>query len=163
MGGAYYKQYADWNVMCDVTAADLTFRTLTNLECIGADVTHLTRAEDRLYENLLYYQGSEKGHQYLSKLCQLWRADPSKSELLLHDPLVIYHLTHKGLCKMREASVVVMTDGYARGLTLNVDAYSKKHMNREAYADFDDRHKITVAHAVDLEAFNNLIFNDFDV
>ena len=48
MGGAYYRQYADWNVMCDVEAADIMFSSLENLECMGADVTHqllLDRAE----------------------------------------------------------------------------------------------------------------------
>lgn len=28
MGGAFFKQYADWNVMCDVEAADRMFRNL---------------------------------------------------------------------------------------------------------------------------------------
>ena len=32
MGGAYFKQYADWNVMCDVAAADIMFRKVTHLE-----------------------------------------------------------------------------------------------------------------------------------
>ena len=52
MGGAYFKQYADWNVMCDVPAAELMFRSLPNLYCIGADVTHLLYADDVLLDAL---------------------------------------------------------------------------------------------------------------
>lgn len=163
MGGAYYKQYADWNVMCDVSAADLMFRTLHNLECLGADVTHQTLAEDRLYETLLHDRGVERGRLYLTELCRLWSRERSREELFLHDPLVIYYLAHKELCNMNSASVVVVTEGYARGLTLNVEAYSKKMMNQEAYASFDDTNKVLVASSVDLAAFHELIYRDFMV
>ena len=64
---------------------------------------------------------------------------------------------------MDSASVVVVTDGYARGLTLNVGAYSKKTMNQEAYAAFDDTNKVLVASSVDLAAFHELIYRDFMV
>ena len=163
MGGAYYKQYADWNVICDVTAADIMFRRLSNLECIGADITHLTVAEKSLYDNLLNYKGNEKGHIYLTKLCNLWKQDRPKAKLLLHDPLVIYYLADSGICSMNYASIVVMTEGYARGMTFNVDAYGKMKFNPEAYVDFNDKHKAFVACAFDHDAFNARIFNDFNV
>lgn len=163
MGGAYYRQYADWNVMCDVEAADIMFRSLDNLECIGADVTHLTVSEERLYENLMHHKGSERAHRYLSQLCAMWRTECPQASLVLHDPLAVYYLANGGLCSMRAASVIVITDGYARGLTLNVDAYTKKAYNPKAYVGFDDTRKALVATAVDLDAFNALIFNDFHV
>lgn len=163
MGGAFYKQYADWNVICDVAAADLMFRSLDNLECLGADVTHLTEGEADLYENLLNYAGAETGHRYLTALCHLWRADRPSAKLLLHDPLVIYYLDDPSLCGMNPASVAVMTDGFARGMTLNVDAYGKKRMNPAAYADFDGERKALVAQTVDREAFNRRILKDFSV
>ena len=163
MGGAFYKQYADWNVMCDVTAADRIFRTLKKLECIGSDVTHLTVGEDALYDNLLNYQGKEAGHTYLTQLCHLWRCDRPKAKLLLHDPLVIYYLAREDLCSMNEASVIVFTEGYAKGMTFNVDAYKKKKLNPAAYVGFDETHKVRVAFAVDLDAFNALILKDFCV
>ena len=163
MGGAYYKQYADWNVICDVAAADIMFRNLNNLECIGADVTHLMIGEPALYDNLLNYSGSEKAHIYLAELCRLWREDRPKAELVLHDPLVIYYLADPNICKMNYVSVAVMTDGYGRGMTLNVDAYSKKAYNPEAYFDFDEKRRHLVASAVDRDTFNPRIFNDFNV
>lgn len=163
MGGAYYKQYADYNVICDVAAADIMFRNLNNLECIGADVTHLMIGERALYENLLNYTGREKGHIYLTELCHLWKTDRPHAALLLHDPLVIYYLADSSICKMNSASVVVMTEGYARGMTLNVDAYGKKPFNPEAYVGFDEKHRCLVASGVDRDRFNSIIFDDFNV
>ena len=163
MGGAYYKQYADYNVICDVAAADIMFRKLNNLECIGADVTHLTISEKRLYDNILNYNGNEKAHIYLSKLCRLWRVDRPNVELVLHDPLVIYYLASPGICKMNYTSVAVLTDGYGRGLTLNVNAYAKKAFNPDLYEGFDENHRCLVASAVDLDAFNAQIFDDFNI
>lgn len=162
MGGAYYKQYADWNVICDVTAADIMFRSLKNLECIGADVTHLTVAEKSLYDNLLNYKGNEKGHVYLTELCNLWKKDRPEAPLLLHDPLVIYYLADSGICGMKYAPIVVLTDGYARGMTVNVDAYGKMELNPDAYVGFDVRHRALVAATVDVAAFNARIFDDFN-
>lgn len=163
MGGAFYKQYADWNVLCDVAAADLLFRSVDRLECLGADVTHQAVGERALYDNLLDYRGCEPCHRYLSRLCELWRIDRPKARFLLHDPLVIYYLCEPELCTMQPASVVVMTDGYARGMTLNVDAYGKRRFHPEIYAGFDDQRKASVAKAADYATFNRMILDDFSV
>ena len=163
MGGAYYKQYADWNVICDVAAADIMFQNLDNLECIGADVTHLMVGESALYDNLLNYSGKEKGHIYLKELCHLWKKDRPKAALLLHDPLVVYYLADPDICEMKSASVAVIGEGYARGMTLNVDAYGKRAFNPVAYTDFDETHRCLVAAAVDRDRFNSIIFDDFNV
>ena len=162
MGGAYYKQYADWNVICDVTAADIMFKGLKNLECLGADVTHLMVGEQALYANLLDYQGSEPGHRYLTELCRLWKTDRPNAKLLLHDPLVIYYVADPSICTMKAADVVVMTEGYSKGMTLNVDAYGKRWLNTEAYQNHDETHKALVALAANRESFNSRILADFD-
>ena len=162
MGGAFYKQYADWNVICDVKAADIMFRGLNNLECLGADVTHLMEAEKRLYDNLLHYTGSEQGHTYLTLLCNLWRTNRPKAKLLLHDALVVYYVADPTLCGMRSASVLVMTEGFASGMTLNVDAYGKRRYFPEAYEGFDENHKVLVAATANRNEFFDRIFRDFD-
>ena len=162
MGGAYYKQYADWNVMCDVTAADVMFKGLDNLECIGADVTHLMEGEPALYDSMFNYSGNNEGRQYLRELCRLWKADRPNSKFLLHDPLVIYYADDKSLCETEEAPIAVLTDGFAKGITLNINAYSKKRLNPVAYADFDKSHTARVAKTADRERFNERIFIDFN-
>ncbi len=161
MGGAFYKQYADWNVMCDVTAADIMFKGLNNLECIGADVTHLMLGEDELYNSLFDYNGSDECRRYLKELCLMWKKDRPKSPLLLHDPLVIYYAEDKSICQTENAPIAVLTEGFAKGMTLNVKAYSKKWLNEEAYTDFDVNHTAAVAKTADREKFNTRILADY--
>ena len=163
MGGAYYRQYVDWNVLCDVEAADVMFRSLDNLECLGADVTHQTVASNAIYHNLLHYTGSEAGHAYLTALCRMWRRCCPHAELVLHDPLVICYVADPTLCHMEHAPVAVIKEGCARGLTLNVDAYGKKAYNRAAYADFNGERKALVAKTVDVDAFFTYLQRDFEV
>lgn len=163
MGGAYDRQYVDWNVMCDVEAADVLFRGLDNLVCIGADVTHQTVASDAICQNLLHYTGNEAGHAYLSALCGAWRRLCPQAELVLHDPLVLCYVANTALCGMDRAPVVVITEGYARGLTLNVDAYGKKQYNPRAYADFNGERRALVAKTVDVDAFFAQLLRDFTV
>ena len=162
MGGAYFRQYVDWNVLCDVEAADVLFRSLDGLVCIGADVTHRTAASEEIYNNLLNYDGSEAGHVYLTELCGLWRQHCPNAELVLHDPLVVYCVADPSLCGMQRAPVQVITEGYARGLTLNVDAYGKKHYN-PCYADFDGTRQALVAKTVDVDAFFAHLLRDICV
>lgn len=156
MGGAYLKQYADWNVMCDVESADLIFRSLDNLQCYGADVTHLLKATDEFYHQAFCYDGSDPARRYLSELCQLWRANKPDAPLVLHDPLVICCLAHPELCGMRQANIAVLTEGYGRGITLSIDAYSKAYLN-DAYKDFPFDRKITFAESVDKDAFHRCV------
>ena len=162
MGGAYFRQYADWNVLCDAHAAQVMFGGIDRLECLGADVTHQAIGEEALYQNLLDYQGSEPAHRYLWELCRLWRVDRPRARLVLHDPLVIYYLNDPLLCEMQEAHVAVLTSGYARGMTLNVEAYAKRKYNT-AYADFCDDRVARVAKSVELSRLHGRIFSDFDV
>lgn len=162
MGGAFYKQYVDWNVCCDVTAADVMFSNLKNLECIGADVTHFMIGEDRLYDNLLNYEGNDKGHLYLTELCRLWRVDRPTAKLLLHDPLVVYYVEDPSLCEMKTAHVTVLTEGYAVGLTVNADACGKRRYFPKEYEDFDEQKTVLVAAKGDRDTFNERIFRDFD-
>jgi len=161
MGGAYLKQYADWNVMCDVTAADMLFRHVDNLACIGADVTHRMVATEALYERLMQYRGGDPAQCYLSELCRLWRADRPRAELVLHDPLVIYYVADPAVCQMKKAPIVVLTEGFARGMTLNVDAYTKKYLNEEAYLGTDTAKKTLFACDVNKELFDTRILEDF--
>ncbi len=162
MGGAYLRQYVDWNVLCDVEAADLLFRSLDNLECLGADVTHRTAASEEIYNNLLHYDGKEAAHTYLTELCHLWRKNCPHASLVLHDPLVVYYVVDPAICDMNRVPVAVITEGYARGLTLNVDAYGKKNYN-PCYAEFDGKRQALVATAVDVDAFFARLLRDFCV
>lgn len=162
MGGAFFKQYADWNVMCDVEAAAVLFRTLDNLECIGADVTHLCEGDPALYQALFSAPKDQPARQYLAEMAALWRADRPSAKLLLHDPLVICYLADPSLCGMQPITAAVLTDGFARGMTLNVNAYGKKWMNESAYAGYPMK-VCQAARSVNTEALNGKLAADFSI
>ena len=131
MGGAYFKQYAVWNVMCDVEAAGVMFSNCKNLECIGADVTHrLPLTKEQL--DMLCTSDLDGVSREIARLARLWREATPDRLPALHDPLAIYYAAHPDICKMEKQRISVVTDGVCRGLTLNVDAYGKAYMNPEA-------------------------------
>ena len=131
MGGAYYKQYADWNVMCDVEAANAMFSTLKNLECIGADVTHRLPLTKEQLDMLCECQADSAARE-IALLTRLWRKAVPDRLPALHDPLAICYAACPEICKMAEQRISVIVDGACRGLTLNVDAYGKAYMNPAA-------------------------------
>lgn len=159
MGGAYFKQYADWNVMCDVPAADLMFRSLSNLECIGADVTHKLLSQEDFTAALSAPEHCGKALSYICSLYRDWRALYPKQPLVLHDALVVYYLYDPSICTMQEIHTAVVCDGYAKGLTLNIDAYSKAWLN-DAYKEQDLFHSVLAAADIDLPKFHSFLRRD---
>ncbi len=158
MGGAYYRQYADWNVMCDVESADIMFSSLKNLECVGADVTHrlpLTAEQHALLVNCK----KDKAALEIAELIRLWsKANPDRYPTL-HDPLAIEYAVNTEICRAERARVAVLTEGYARGLTLNVDAYNKDYLN-SIYSE-NKINTVTVAKDIDAEDFIDKFLNEF--
>jgi inosine-uridine nucleoside N-ribohydrolase len=159
MGGAYYRQYADWNVMCDVEAADVMFRGLRNLECVGADVTHQTVLCREEHEAMLSCQKDAAAVE-IAELIRLWSVVNPERYPTLHDPLAVYYAVHPEVCDVEKQRIAVLTDGYARGLTLNVDAYNKAYMN-PACGDIGDTDGVVVAKNIDARAFINTFINIF--
>ena len=150
MGGAYYKQYVDWNVYCDVIAADIMFRNVKNIQCIGADVTHKTVVSDEDSRRIREYSGNDSGALELKEIYNTWWKSGSSHQTVLHDPLAIYYAFDRSVCVTEEQSIAVITEGYGKGLTLNVDAYSKAFGN-PAYESFDFANKHTTAKDVDVK------------
>ncbi len=150
MGGAYYRQYADWNVMCDVEGADIMFSSLHNLECCGADVTHrllLTKDE----HEVLCSCKNDGAAAEIAELIQLWSAVNQDRYPTLHDPLAVEFAVNTAACTTERARVKVITDGFARGLTLNVDGYNKDHLN--CVYGGNEINEVTVAKDVDARGF----------
>lgn len=156
MGGAYFKQYADWNVMCDVPAADIMFRNLNNLACIGADVTHKLASD---YLKPLLAKADDGALGYVGEQYRQWQQDYPENSIVLHDALTVYYALDPTVCDMVRIPVKVITDGFAKGFTLNVDAYGKASLN-SAYTGFDRQHKVLAAAHVDLEKFHSFVRRD---
>ena len=161
MGGAYFKQYTDWNVMCDVSAADVMFKDLRNLECLGADVTHLLEMTKEERETVLYAQNHCAGAEEVRALHDLWHKAKPTNRLVMHDALVIHYLADPDVCGMEDICIHLFTEGYAKGLTLNVDAYRHTFLN-DAYRDFDFTRKTRVARTVDRERFMSAFVKSFE-
>ena len=158
MGGAYFKQYVDWNVMCDVEAAKFMFDTLKGIHCIGADVTHRLRLSLGDDARVSVYRDDETG-AYVSRLYKMWKRARG-SIGVLHDPLAVLYASDPSVCTVEEAPITLITEGLARGLTLNVSEYRRVKMNT-AYRDFNFDHKQTVARDVDRDRVINTFLTCF--
>ena len=159
MGGAYFKQYVDWNVICDVEAAKIMFESLENIHCIGADVTHLLRLDTKDDEKICTYVGNASA-EYVKTLYSLWKEN-TKSIGILHDPLAIYYAIDESICTCESAPVVLIDKGLARGVTLNVKAYGKSYLNK-AYEGFDFSKQHILAKAVDRERMISIFMKCFE-
>lgn len=157
MGGAFFKQYADWNVSCDVEAADVMFSSLDNLECIGADITHKLPLGEEQFELLCHLDENEAARE-VAKLCRLWREATPDRLPALHDPLAIYYAIYPDVCKLKKQRIVTIKEGFARGLTLNVTEYNKAWMN-PAYESEEQIPLHAVAYDVDREHFMDEFFS----
>ncbi len=148
MGGCYFKQYTDWNVICDVEAAKVMFENVDRIVGIGSDVTHrlpLTKEDN----DIIFGEQKDEIHRYVSQLYQLGKkANPAIG--CIHDPLVIYYAYDKSICLCEEAPVAVISEGLARGFTINTKAY-KHTMCNPAYKSFDLTKTKTLAREVDKE------------
>ena len=157
MGGAFFKQYADWNVSCDVEAADVMFKSLDNLECIGADVTHKLPLDPEQFDELCRLDGNEAARE-VAKLCRLWREATPNRLPALHDPLAIYYAVCPTVCQIKEQGIVTLKEGFGRGLTLNVTEYNKAWMN-PIYKSIATVPLHKVAYEVDKVSFMKVFFS----
>jgi inosine-uridine nucleoside N-ribohydrolase len=97
---------------------------------------------------LLTIPGATPAAELIRQWLVLWEKQRKfPYPLMLHDPLAVYYAACPQVCRMVPASVVVLTEGYGRGMTLNVDAYRKAPMN-PAYRDFSWDKKVMAAESV---------------
>ena len=96
----------------------------------------------------------------MAKLLKLWRGSVTDRLPALHDPLAIYYAAHPDVCEMAEQRVTVVTEGLARGITLNVDAYGKQAMN-PTYKNTEIP-RLAVARSVDAPGFIDTFLSFFE-
>ena len=160
MAGAFFKHYVDWNVHCDPEAAKIMFDSLNGIKCYGADVTHqltISASDDKC---ILGYNKDNPAVKYVSELYALWKGGDEDKLAKLHDPLVIACTENPELCGMVTSPVAVITEGLARGLTLNVEGY-KKYSSNPAYKDFDLSKRQRIAQTVDRKKVIELFMKCF--
>ncbi len=146
MGGCYFRQYTNWNVVCDVEAAKIMYGKTEHLTCLGSDVTYQVPLGKENREILLSWD-KDSVRSYIAELYRL-NLSSGLGNGCLHDPLTVYYAYDKTICKCERGPVEVITDGYARGITLNVRAYSHTVQN-SAYQNYDFSKTVTMAREVD--------------
>lgn len=147
MGGAFYNTYPEWNVFCDVEAADLLFSgAVKNLECVGLDVTWKTQLRPEEAEIARNYSGKEYG-EYASRLVRIWMERNGGAMPTLHDPLALFYCICPDILEMEDMQVKVATSGEARAVNLNVGKWSTHRKKDFAFAD------VKVAKALDRDRF----------
>lgn len=162
MGGAYYSQYADWNVSCDTKSAKIVFDKVKNLECLGADVTHKLKISLINRKKIVDYKdkGNNAVGRYLGFIYDKFNA--KDYEVFLHDPLAVYYAIDSSVCTMENARVEVIEDGAGKGITLNLEEYNKEYLN-SYYKNRERKNAIKVAKQVKKKEFINLFMKIFEM
>ena len=144
MGGAFYLHHKEWNIEWDVEAADIVFRDVCNLVCIGWDTTTQVQLNrDQLNAVLSCRQNGVGG--YCAQLVKLWYRE-HKYLPILHDPLALYYCIDPQIVTTERAKIKVVTSGEARGLTMNLQT-----ADGSPYSE--DRAEALISRSVEKEAF----------
>ncbi|MGB8454531.1 MAG: nucleoside hydrolase [Anaerocolumna sp.] len=117
MGGMISNAYPEWNIMNDPEAARIVFESGMDIILIGLDVTLKCRLND---EELKQIEESDLDNTKLLKtLIKKWMRK-SKHHPILHDPLVIGYLIKPEILSLKEANIIVETQGeFTRGITVD--------------------------------------------
>lgn len=124
MGGCFYEQFIEYNVVMDPEAADLLVRADLPTKFIGADVTWQAQLND---EQTAYVLGihNDELTGYCAELVRLWKKGCWFNPVL-HDPLAAYYILDESICELEPVWVEVELQGKStRGLTANMDHFFK--------------------------------------
>ncbi len=122
MGGTYFEHHLEWNILCDVEAADVVYSRCENLYCVGFDVTNQTTVSYLEHRTMMQMTG-DPYRDYLATLVQQW-SDRVWHCPTLHDPLALYYIADPEILQMKLAHIAVETQGvHTRGMTVNLDNF----------------------------------------
>ena len=123
MGGCFFKAEREWNIECDIDAANIVFNNKLKLTCLGTNVTkkvELTIDEQNYFlsakHNDLYYK-------YLVEMINEWVSFTNR-RIVLHDPLTLYYLINPNIFKSCDRHVYLVSKGdFVDGMTLSMEDY----------------------------------------
>ena len=152
MGGDFVNHYAEWNIRCDVAAADAVFSSGVNIVAFGHEITSQTRLTPA-QQRYVFSMKQDAYHAYLAELSRLWyKSKPDGWLMVMHDVLVIRYAADPAFCKTVSAPVEVERQGkYTSGMTVNL---SKMELPVSA------PHKVEYAAEVDIPAFIEYFMNE---
>ena len=152
MGGDFVNHYAEWNIRCDVAAADTVFSSGVNIVAFGHEITSQTRLTSA-QQRYVFSMKQDAYHAYLAELSRLWyKSKPDGWLMVMHDVLVIRYAADPAFCKTVSAPVEVERQGkYTSGMTVNL---SKMELPVSV------PHKVEYAAEVDIPAFIEYFMNE---
>ena len=158
MGGCFKCHSNEWNIACDPTAAKIVMESDLNVEYVPWDVTRYASLGAENYARVLAYPGGGLAG-FVADVVRAWSKRASYVPLL-HDPLAFYSVIHPDRVKYEKIKSLVVDEGDAAGLTLNLNDYWGK-------ARKDPRaRKITVLSQANLDdvanEFMSLVFGRAD-
>ena len=123
MGGDYANQYVEWNIFCDVKAAEVLFTSKLNVTAFGHEVTSKFSITESQQE-YIFNMNKDAYSAYLAELSRLWVVSKPLPNwrIVLHDVLVVRQALEAGYCKTKEIEMHLETESpYVYGMTVNLD------------------------------------------
>jgi len=114
MGGNFYQNMIESNIIEDPLAADYVFRSGLPLIAVGTDVTDRCQMTREDVETLR--QSDDPVCRFVCELMNRWEGYLP----VIHDPLAVMYLLKPEVLTMQKEEVVVATEGEVRGFTYNV-------------------------------------------
>ena len=141
MGGCFYRQHNEWNIVCDPGAARIVMESGLNILYVPWDVTRTVCIGSDNYERILgYFGGGQAG--FISELVRQWKTRNNYVPLL-HDPLALYCCIFPERIITGKLIATVLDGGEACGLTLNLNDY-------EGFRDESSAREIEILTEVDI-------------
>lgn len=144
MGGYFYPQAKEWNIMCDPEAAKIVFGSGIKVRAVGLDVT-LKCIMDKETQNQVKIKTNGAG-EILSTMLEKWFEHYRFNAPVMHDPLAVSTLILDEFVTFSEEYVDILLDGEDRARTV-----------------LNGKYKIEVAKEVDvvkfMDFFKTRIFN----
>lgn len=147
MGGCFYEQFLEYNVLQDPEAADILIRSELDTRFIGADVTWKAQLDDCQTAYVLGIRNSGLTG-YCAELVRLWKRGCWFNPVL-HDPLAAYYVIDESICELEPVWVETeLTGTVTRGMTLNMD-HCLKYLEHRT----EGKKRVLCARSVDAPRF----------
>ena len=114
MSGEFVDGIIEHNIRCDVTAADVVFRSHVPITVVGLDQTQKVRLRSDVLDEIR--SSGEFGELLAAEMVQFWQFT-SESSNVPHDPVAILTMTSPELFQFTQGTVSVMASGPREGLT----------------------------------------------
>jgi purine nucleosidase len=115
MGGVFFRNFAEWNILCDAVAAKIVFTSGAPVYAVGLDVTEECLMPE---ENIRSYLNKNKPEsEVLQKFLAKWVDYNKKTRPILHDPLTVETLINPDTVTFQQINVKVLTEDGHTGET----------------------------------------------